>query len=355
MVMNIPLISIIVPVYNVNVYLDKCLQSLISQTYTNIEIIVIDDGSTDGSENKCDNWKNKDPRIKVIHKSNAGLGMARNTGIEIASGDYIVFIDSDDFISSTAIEILYLAKLNYEADTIFCGWYRYFNDNKIIEYAQKYQGCKFKGTDVIGKVLLEMIATLPTEPVDSYLYMSVWHGLYSMNIIRDYNIRFPSERVFISEDIIFHIDYLVRSKTTAFIGDNLYFYTVNFESLSSVYNPKRFENEVILYNEINTRLKNNLDDDIYYSNKYMIFLRTQRMFLGRVRSCIMRAYLERSVNTYEEIAKICWSPIVISVIKEYPYTKNPLRQKIFNICLRYKIVPALYFMAAITAKKNLRS
>lgn len=100
------LISLIIPVFNVEKYLDKCVETIVNQTYSNLEIILVDDGSTDSSGEKCDYWKKKDNRIIVIHKKNGGLSSARNAGIEIATGKYISFIDSDDFIDLKMIEIL---------------------------------------------------------------------------------------------------------------------------------------------------------------------------------------------------------------------------------------------------------
>lgn len=100
------LISLIVPVYNVEKYLDKCLETITNQTYSNMEIILIDDGSTDLSGKKCDEWEKKDSRVRVIHKKNGGLSSARNAGIDVAKGKYISFIDSDDYIELNMIEIL---------------------------------------------------------------------------------------------------------------------------------------------------------------------------------------------------------------------------------------------------------
>ena len=99
-----PLVSIIVPVYNVEKYLDRCLTSIVNQTYNNLEIIIIDDGSTDSSSTKCDEWANKDSRVKVIHQENQGIACTRNTGIKNISGKYFIAIDSDDHIYLNAIE-----------------------------------------------------------------------------------------------------------------------------------------------------------------------------------------------------------------------------------------------------------
>ena len=105
--MNEALVSIIVPVYNVEQYLDRCLRSLINQSYKNIEIILVDDGSPDKCPQMCEDWAQKDYRIKVIHKKNGGLSDARNKGIEVARGEYICFVDSDDYIDERYVETLY--------------------------------------------------------------------------------------------------------------------------------------------------------------------------------------------------------------------------------------------------------
>ena len=101
------MISIIVPVYNVQDYLDRCVKSIVGQTYTDTEIILVDDGSTDNSGNMCDKWAERDQRIKVIHKENGGLSSARNAGIDKANGDYISFIDSDDYIEDSMMQTLW--------------------------------------------------------------------------------------------------------------------------------------------------------------------------------------------------------------------------------------------------------
>ena len=105
--MDKDLISIIVPIYNVEKYIKKCIDSIINQTYTNLEIILVDDGSPDNCGKICDKYKEKDDRIKVIHKKNGGLSDARNAGIDIATGEYITFIDSDDYVAENYIEVLY--------------------------------------------------------------------------------------------------------------------------------------------------------------------------------------------------------------------------------------------------------
>ena len=115
------LISVVLPIYNVENYLDRCINSIVHQTYDNLEIILIDDGSPDSCPQKCDEWAKKDNRIKVIHKKNAGLGMARNTGIENASGEYLCFCDSDDYIDLETINKAYEVAKKNNADIVTFG------------------------------------------------------------------------------------------------------------------------------------------------------------------------------------------------------------------------------------------
>ena len=115
------LISVIIPVYNVEKFIDRCINSLINQTYKNLEIILVDDGSPDNCPGLCDDWAKKDNRIKVVHKQNGGLSDARNAGLERSTGDYIMFVDSDDFVDETICEVLLNDLKNNDADFSMCG------------------------------------------------------------------------------------------------------------------------------------------------------------------------------------------------------------------------------------------
>ena len=127
------MISVIVPVYNVEEYLDNCIKSISSQTYANIEILVIDDGSTDDSSLKCDQWAKKDKRIRVIHKLNGGLADARNVGIEMANGEYLLFVDSDDYIERNMCEIMIKAMESSQADIVISGFCWEYVSNTIVQ------------------------------------------------------------------------------------------------------------------------------------------------------------------------------------------------------------------------------
>lgn len=190
------LISIIVPVYNVEKYLEKCVKTLMEQSYKNIEIILVDDGSTDSSGKLVDRLANNDARITVVHKKNAGLGMARNTGLDYATGKYVAFIDSDDYTDVNMVQKLHNALEEYNSDTSYCGYTMAYDSGELVSVPAYYNRQVFYDEEIIDKVLLEMVASKPEAKKDAILSMSVWHALYSMEIIRDNNIRFPSEREF---------------------------------------------------------------------------------------------------------------------------------------------------------------
>lgn len=334
--MEKPLVSVILPIYNVEKYLDKCVESVVNQTYRNLEIILVDDGAKDNSPGICEKWAKQDNRIIVIHKKNAGLGMARNTGLDVAHGRYVAFVDSDDFVEENAVEKL-IDGLG-DADTVFCGHNIYYNAHQIDPQPIRYAGSVFKGKAIQEKILVEMMGAEPSDPTDIMLPVSVWHGLYSMDIIRQYHIRFPSEREFISEDMIFDIDYFAHSQKVVFIDACLYYYRKNNEgSLTTIYNAERFNKEVVLYKEICRKMSNLLPEKAY-------LLRVQRTFLGRVRSCIMRAE-KQSTNPSDNIKVMCKDQTVKSVIRTYPYHQNKPSLRFFNFCIENELVTLLRVMA----------
>lgn len=146
------LISVVVPVYNVEKYLERCVVSIVNQTYTNLEIVLVDDGSTDQSGFICDELKNQDDRIKVVHKLNEGLGLTRNRGVREARGDYICFIDSDDYIDKQYIETIYFDLKKHAADVCYCGHTKDI-DGKYEIRKNPLAGEVFLGQEIKDKIM----------------------------------------------------------------------------------------------------------------------------------------------------------------------------------------------------------
>ena len=146
--METSLVSIIIPVYNVEKYLDRCIQSVFQQSYKKLEIILIDDGSPDSCPRLCDIYGKNDKRVKVLHKKNEGLGLARNSGLALATGKYVLFIDSDDYLSEKMVEkLVYQAEL-MNADIVYCGYFYETSNHKWIEVRDFEKEQTFKGNDI---------------------------------------------------------------------------------------------------------------------------------------------------------------------------------------------------------------
>lgn len=190
------MISIIIPVYNVSKYLDECLKSVVGQTYKNIQIILVNDGSTDNSGAICEEWKKKDDRIEVIHKANGGLSSARNVGIEKAQGEYLMFVDSDDIISFNLCELLYNLLIENDADLAICNALHIFNDTKVeFQIDDKIEICCFNRNEAICNLWYQKVF-LP----------SAWGKLYKKELFD--NIRFTEGIIFEDIDIMHEIFYL---------------------------------------------------------------------------------------------------------------------------------------------------
>lgn len=215
--MSEALISIIIPVYNVEKYLDECIASVVNQTYKNLEIILIDDGSPDKCPRMCDNWANRDERIKVFHQENGGLSSARNKGLDIASGDYIGFVDSDDYIEADMYEIMFNA-LNESGKKISCCLInRIFEDGTIISDMNMYKGdIVLDVEDAIHEIFCKSVGN------------AVWGKLYEKTIFE--TMRFPVGEI--NEDFPVIVPSIVSSDGMALINKPLYTYRKRGDSIT---------------------------------------------------------------------------------------------------------------------------
>ena len=214
-----PLVSIIIPVYQVEKYLDKCIVSVINQTYNNLEIILVDDGSPDNCPAICDQWQTKDPRIKVIHQENGGLSHARNEGLKIATGEFIGFVDSDDWIEPKMYETLLTALLESDADIAICNYQSEHEDSQVI----------------IQKTKLPVINTYTAEAAlelllseKAFIHNFVWNKLFRKHLLE--NLPFPEGKLY--EDIAWTPKIIGEAKKIITIDLPFYHYLRRSDSLS---------------------------------------------------------------------------------------------------------------------------
>lgn len=242
-----PLLSVIVPAYNVEKYIDQCVETLLNQTYRNIEVILVDDGSKDSSGEKCDKWCESDTRVKVVHKKNAGLGEARNTGMEYASGDFIAFVDSDDYIAEVdAYERLMMKALECDADMVTGGYYREKDDGSK-EICVDFKDEKIFSGDEIKQLALSYV--LPKCKFSlQRLAPSAWNSVYKKSIADNL---FVSERKIGSEDLLYKLETVLRAGRIVFIPYPFYFYRYNSNSLTHTFNFNLLERYQLLTSLIN--------------------------------------------------------------------------------------------------------
>lgn len=221
------LISVIIPIHKVEKYLDKCVDSVTKQTYSNLEIILIDDESPDSCGKICDNWAKKDDRIVVIHKKNGGLSSARNAGLDICKGDYILFIDSDDYIELDMIEKMYKNIIDNSSDVCIC--------NYLWEYTNKIKKKTFSNKKIV----------VDHDKIFDFLYNEYslltivsWNKLYKKQLFE--NLRFPDGRI--HEDQYIICDILEQTEKVVYMLDEYFYHYVQRDgSIMSNFNMKRFD------------------------------------------------------------------------------------------------------------------
>ena len=231
-----PLVSVIIPIYNVEEYLSECINSIISQTYRNIEIILVDDGSPDASGSICDEYALKDERIRVVHKKNGGLSSARNAGLEIANGQYITFVDSDDWVAPTFLDEHVSQILEYCGDISFGG--------KILYTSHEIQEelCPIRN-EVVG----------PEEIVSRMIYdreigVSAWGKVYKKELFDE--IRFPEGEI--HEDVAIIYTVIAKCTKVCVISKALYYYRNNPGGISKQFYSHKYD--VVFFHDISNEL-----------------------------------------------------------------------------------------------------
>ena len=341
--MTTPKLSVVVPVYNTEKYLKVCIDSIVSQTLSDIEIIIVDDGSKEECAVLCDELAKGDERIKVIHKENQGLGLARNTGIEASKGEYVGFVDSDDYIDVNMYKSLYDAAVKNDADVVVSG-ISFVGGNtfgKSGEYVEKHYFDKetIFEKENINQFLLGVVGALPYEPDDSRYGVSVCKNIFKRSIFCNEKVEFVSERKIISEDTLFMVDYIKVAKKAVGIPGAFYCYRRNDESLSKSYRADRLEKVLIFLAELEEHIK-----DMVSKEKYQLYFDRLIQGYGRILCSqeIMYAWDNKIKYSIlkERLKKICTSEMMVDALKIYPWYRLPKKQAAFAFAMKYK----LYFL-----------
>lgn len=339
-------VSIVVPIYNVEKHLNKCVDSILEQTYQNIEIILVDDGSPDNSGKICDEYVKQDTRIKVIHKKNAGLGYARNSGIEIATGDYIYFVDSDDYIEKTLIEECIKEIEKNKSEIVIFGMQRVDDQGNIISNkiptAKKEKYIKQEVTEIILPNALGM-STLDKNNIN--IGPSAWSTMISLKIIKKLDWRFVSEREIISEDVYSILNLYNEVENVSIINKALYNYRINPSSLTQVYRQDRFEKNNIFYQKAIEQCEK---IGYKYNVKQAVAIGYFNNIIGVMKSIVSSKLKYK--DKISDIKTILYNPIYQEAIDYIESDKESFKRKLLIKLSKRKNVIMLYLLVFINLK-----
>lgn len=339
-------LSIIVPVYKTERYVHKCIDSIRCQTLQSIEIILVDDGSPDECPKICDEYADLDSRIKVIHKANAGLGFARNSGLELAEGEFVTFVDSDDWVDSrTYSHIVGMA----EADNLDALFFKYdrFTSNETLRGTVSNHTQIYENED-LRTVKMDMIASEPGCRIDRKYECSACTAIYRKEVIDINNLAFHSEREVLSEDMIFNLDFLSASKRVGINDSILYHYRINPGSITRTSSKEKVAKNLDFCHYVQTNLQ------LWSLSGADVETRYSRLFIGYMRASLCNFLL--SGKDFREKRKafqyVSELPEWKMLLTNYPWHSLPVFQReCFRACSKRYF---LYMLALCYMKKIIK-
>lgn len=328
------LISIIVPIYNVEKYLNKCIESIVNQTYENIEIILIDDGSNDNSGIICDEYAKKDNRIIVVHKENGGVSSARNKGLKIAKGEWISFVDADDWIEQNFCQTLLNKVTQEQADIALCGYNR-ITDNRIEKINANNQEVFLNSNEYLVKSL---------NPQTGF-------GFCHMKLIKKEVLKSISfnERIEVGEDALFNIQLSTYIKKAVFLKQPLYNYRINNQSVVKRYDEnyanKYLKSMKIIEEYIWQEYNEENEENIEIKQNYYNFV-AYHIMLIIVNYCYHPDNKMCNAQRKNMLKEVINNDLFIIGLKKSNYNNISLTRKITLYTLKHK----LYWLTAIICK-----
>lgn len=335
-------ITIIVPVYNVKRYLEQCVYSILGQSYPAYEVLLVDDGSTDGSGELCDRLSVENGCVRTIHKENAGLGFARNTGLDNLGPEatHVMFVDSDDWLEPGMVENYARIIEETGVDCVLGGFTK--RDDAGNPQFEFKLGDAVWANDNLKKELIPRVCGSVPEASDS-IPMSACSSMFSRTNIDDHSLRFPSEREVISEDFVFKFKYLqtcVKVATTSCVG---YSYRTNLSSLTTSYRHDRFEACLYFYEYACSLVAESVaESDCVLRLKKTLFIYMKTCISQEVSSVSGKSFSDAC----DDIRKMAGDGRLLKVIKDYPCERLGFVQRAFVGLLRLRAAAILYAAAA---------
>lgn len=332
-------VSIIIPIYNAESYLSRAIESVQNQTLKDIEIILVNDGSTDRSLAICEEYRDKDKRIKLIDIVNSGVSVARNTGMEIATGDYIGFIDADDYIENNMYENMYKRIIQDSSDICVCNYILESKDSKQYVDININQDILNSKEQVIEKIILPLIGATKLLGEDSLLgFRGVVLYLYKKRLLEDYNIKFKTG-LKIGEDFLFNLSYLQHVNKVSIDRGFYYYYYINRSSATQRYRDDWWIVHKNLIIQIEDFLKSSKLDKLSkdrFTNMKINYL------IGAIVNETHKNNVKKTKKKINLIRHIYKEPIIKNSLAKYRYSYMTLPRKVWFWCIKNKYIYILY-------------
>ena len=333
------LVSIIVPKYKVEHYLTRCVDSLLTQTYKNIEIILVDDGSPDNCPAIADSYADKHLHIQVIHKANGGLSSARKEGWRVANGDYILFIDSDDYVESSMVEKLVSAIEEQQAELALCSYFTESDGTKSAHQLD-YSKSHIEKTDIVEQYIYPLMGKGESINIPGFL----WIRLMKRELIEE--SYFVSENQYFMEDHVFDLEYADKVNNIAVVNEPLYVYCINRASLSNRYRPGKWQMYINLYQYF-----------LNYLAERKLTPPTERLesfIAGGIFACIDNAVLSGSLRSFkQEVGLITTLPLakdLLNIKHKRAYSRS---YKLSFLLLYHRLYSLLFFIRRLSLARHI--
>lgn len=342
------LISIIVPVYNVEKYLGKCLDSIVNQTYSNLEIICVNDGATDSSRSILEKYAAKDQRIKIIDKENGGLSDARNAGLGCASGEYIMFVDSDDWLDITACEKSIRIAEKQQVDVVMWSYIREYGQVSLAKNIFE-KDMYFDKKNTYEKIYRRFFGLYGEElahPDNADALVTVWGKLYKSELILKNHIQFVDTKMIGTEDALFNIYVFKYVQTAYFLNEYLSHYRKDNEgSLTANYKLDLKNQWFCLYNRMKDVIKQN-DLENFFSEALYNRIALNVIGLGFNALGCQEGFGKR----YKIIQEFLSDTLIHKAVKQLDVRYLPVHWKVFFVCVKMRASLAVYFMLFVMNK-----
>lgn len=324
-------VSIVIPIYNAEKTLERCLESIRLQTFTDIEVLMINDGSTDSSEVICQRYSNMDNRFKLISQKNSGPATARNEGIQRANGLYLSFVDADDYVESDMIESMFLVAMQHSTEMVICSYYQESGD-KVQEHRYKYKTGLYKG-EQLEKIAIELINDVSSKRIPPYS----WVRLISRKVFEDTGLCY-SNGMIRSEDYYLYVQMHFKIKSLYLFQDKcLYHYIEEKASITHRYVAKYFDSVKEIYSGLRNVLPQNAE----------IINRLNVMMLQRTMIAANNAVRAVNNDARQELKDILYDSSIDRVISELPVWYGCKEIGAFYILAKLKCKKLIYIRYAL--------